>query len=108
MPYQEEEGEVNGEEGHKLGVRGRHTIAFPIHLAWALLFNIALQPPINSLTAQLTSEHERDLCLSCTPYQGGIGDAETLGDQSKPGAEVGYTVGRVLYRRSKSVLIHVT
>lgn len=44
----------------------------------------------------MAGEHEEDLDLARGPDQGHVDDAEGLGEEGEPGAEVGYGVVGVL------------
>ena len=78
---QQEEGEVDGEEGHELGVGRRHSIAFTEHLCStcqlgsngptdvtptlrSLLLNDSLQDKVQTLTGHLANKHQDHLDLS--------------------------------------------
>ena len=61
-----------------------------------LLYN-PLKREIQRLAAHLPGEHEQDFDLARRPYQRYVGDAEALGHESEPGAEVGEAVSGVLW-----------
>ena len=101
VPEQQEQGQVDAEEGDKLGVRRRHAVAFAVHLPRPLFLDVPLHEPVGGLAAHLAREHEQDLQLARAPQQRSVGDAEALGDEGEEGAEVGEAVGWVLEIISK-------
>jgi len=82
MTEQEEEGEVDGEEGHELSVGGRHAVALAEHLCSfhvsvgfehpmetiltlrSLLFDKAFEHKVQNFTGHLSSEHQDHFYLS--------------------------------------------
>lgn len=93
---QQEQTHGDGEEGDELGVAAGHAVPFAVHADGALLLEEALKDEVESLAGQLACEEQGDLDLAGRPDQGDVDYAETLRDQSEPGAEVGEGVGRVL------------
>lgn len=81
VPKEEEQHQRDGEEGDKLGMRGRHAVAFAVHFyscvrieseicggeyltSWTFFLDIALEHPIESLTSHLAREHQKNLNLT--------------------------------------------
>ena len=67
-----------------------------MHLNRSLLLQDAFEDEVENLASHLPGEHEQDLDFTGRPDQRGINDAETLGHERQPGAEVGDGIVRVL------------
>ena len=67
-----------------------------MHLNRSLLLQDAFEDEVEHLAGHLSGEHEQDLDFAGRPDQRGINDAETLGHERQPGAEVGDRVIGVL------------
>ena len=73
------------------------------HTRRPFLLDQPLQEKIQELTPKLPNAHEHDLGFAGGPYQGRVDDAESLGHEGEPGAEVGYWVVGILV----IVLVHL-
>lgn len=61
-----------------------------------LFLDVSLQNPVERFARHLAGKHEEDLNLAVGPYQRRIDDAQSLGHESKPCAEVGDAVCGIL------------
>lgn len=80
-----------------------HTIPFArlVDPLRSFFFDDALQGEIDSFAGELAGKHEEDFGFARGPDQGDVDDAEGLGHEGEPGAEVGDGIGRVLRRRER-------
>lgn len=80
-----------------------HAVAFAraVDARGPLLLDDALQGKVDGFAAQLAGEHEDDLGLAGGPDQGRVDDAEGLGHEGEPGAQVRDWVGGVLPTKKK-------
>ena len=74
----------------------RHAVSLSMHLNRSLLLQDTFEDEVENLASHLPGEHEQDLDFAGRPDQRGINDAETLGHEGQPSAEVGDGIVRVL------------
>lgn len=98
VAHQQEQRHGHGPEGDELRVAAGHAIAFSglVDALGPLFFDEALEGEVDGLAGKLAGEHEHDLGFARGPDQGDVDDAEGLGHEGQPGAEVGDGVGGVL------------
>lgn len=98
VPHQQEQRHGHSPKGDELGVAAGHavTLARAVDARRAFPLDDALQGKVDGLAAELACEHEDDFGFAGGPDQGRVDDAEGLGHEGEPGAEVGYWVGGVL------------
>ena len=101
MSKKQEQCQAQREEGNELGMRGWHPVSLPMHLLRSFLFQYAFQGEIKSLACHLPAEHHEDLDFAGRPDQRCVDDAEALGNEGQPGAEVGNGIIGVLGRSAK-------
>lgn len=102
MSKEQEQRQAEREKRHELGVRRRHPVSFPMHLWRSFLLQYPLQSKAENFAGNLSAEHEENLDFAGRPDQGRVRNAEALGNEGEPGAEVGYGVVWIL-RASASV-----
>lgn len=75
-----------------------HAVAFSgaVDARGSLLFDDAFEGEVDGFAGELAGEHEKDFGFAGGPDEGDVDDAEGLGDEGEPGAEVGDGVGGVL------------
>ena len=96
VPHQQEQRDRNTPEGDELGVGRGHAVALAVDAGGALLLNKALKGKVESLAGELARKHEGNLNLAGGEDEGGVDDAEGLGEEGEVGAEEGEVVAGVL------------
>jgi hypothetical protein len=69
-----------------------------VHLFRSLFFQYTLQGKIEGLACHLSAEHHEDFDFAGRPDQGCVHNAEPLGDERQPSAEVGKRIVWILER----------
>jgi len=104
VPDEQEERDRDAPEGHELGVRARHAVALAVDAAGALFLDQPLEGKVGGLAGELAGEGERYLSLAGRPDEGCVDDAEGLGEEGEPGADVGDVIVGIL---DKGFPLHV-
>lgn len=84
-------------------MRAGHAIAFSVDSSRPLLLDESFQSEIEGLAGKLAGKKEGDFDFAGGEYEGGVDDAERLGEEGEVGAEERDVVVGVLCEQAVSV-----
>lgn len=83
---EQEQRQGDAPEGDELCVGTGHAVALAVYAARTLFFDESLEGKVEDFAGELTEEHEGDFDLAGEEDEGGVDDAEGLGEESEVGA----------------------